>query len=188
MSDPWFFGYGSLVNRATHAYGGGQPARLHGWRRAWRATDARAVAYLTIVPDAGAVIDGLMAPVPGGDWAALDRREAAYDRLDGQDVRHDAPARPGVSVYAIGAGRSRAASRGQPVLLSYLDVVVQGFLAEFGPAGVARFFASTDGWDTPILNDRAAPRYPRAQVLSAHDRRLVDDWLGTVGARMVNDG
>ena len=33
-----------------------------------------------------------------------------------------------------------------PILLSYLDVVVQGYLAEFGEAGVARFFASTDGW------------------------------------------
>ena len=77
---------------------------------------------------------------------------------------------------------------GVVVMVSSVAVVVQGFSAEFGQAGVARFFASTDGWDTPILNDRAAPRYPRAQVLSAHDRRLVDDWIGTVGARLVNDG
>ncbi len=37
MSDPAFFGYGSLVNLRTHGYDDPRPATLHGWRRVWRA-------------------------------------------------------------------------------------------------------------------------------------------------------
>ena len=78
--DAWFFGYGSLVNRDTHHFQGAQPAQLAGWRRVWRHTDLRPVAFLTVVPDPNGVIDGLIAPVPEGDWAALDIREGAYVR------------------------------------------------------------------------------------------------------------
>jgi hypothetical protein len=63
-------------------------------------------------------------------------------------------------------------------------VVVQGFLHEFGEAGVAAFFDTTDGWDTPVLNDRAAPRYPRHKVLSAAETALVDDHLARLSARV----
>ncbi|MDX5384038.1 MAG: gamma-glutamylcyclotransferase, partial [Rhodobacterales bacterium] len=38
MKDAFFFGYGSLVNRATHDYGQARAATLPGWRRAWRHT------------------------------------------------------------------------------------------------------------------------------------------------------
>lgn len=48
---------------------------------------------------------------------------------------------------------------------------------EFGEAGVARFFATTDGWDAPILDDRAKPQYPRAQQLSSAETALVDRML-----------
>ena len=41
MNHPAFFGYGSLVNRATHDYRQAVPARLKGWRRVWRGTDLR---------------------------------------------------------------------------------------------------------------------------------------------------
>ncbi|NHX28262.1 gamma-glutamylcyclotransferase, partial [Escherichia coli] len=80
MSDPFFFGYGSLVNRATHDYARAYPATVRGWRRAWRHTRLRKLAYLSAVPDAAGEIDGLIAAVPGHDWAALDARERAYLR------------------------------------------------------------------------------------------------------------
>jgi len=65
-------------------------------------------------------------------------------------------------------------------LLSYLDVVVQGFVHEFGTAGAKAFFETTDGWDTPVLDDRAAPIYPRAQTLSAEEQALTDRLLAQV--------
>lgn len=173
---PSVFGYGSLVNRRTHAYAPARPATLTGWRRAWRYTAHREGPFLTAVPGGeGDAIDGLIAAIPGGDWAALDLREAGYDRLP--------TPWPGVMVYAV--PDPVAATGRAPILLSYIDVVFQGFLDTYGPAGLARFVATTDGWDTPILDDRAAPRYPRAQALSLAETAAVDSTLAGLGARIL---
>lgn len=165
-----FFGYGSLVNRATQDYPGVRHATVTGWRRAWRHTGARDVAFLTAVPAPGARIDGLLAEVPGADWAALDAREWAYVRTTAESGR-------AAQIYHIPADLHAPPNAKHPILLSYLDVVVQGYLTEFGEAGVARFFATTDGWDAPILDDRAKPQYPRAQQLSSAETALVDRML-----------
>lgn len=177
---PSVFGYGSLVNRRTHAYGPCRPARLEGWRRAWRYTRHREGPYLTVVPAGpGAAIDGLVAAIPGGDWAALDRREAGYARLP--------TPLPGVMVYAVPDPLPPPPDGGAPILLSYLDAVAQGFLAEFGPAGLERFAATTDGWEIPVLDDRASPRYPRAQRLSAAERGRVDGLLRALGVTRLTE-
>jgi hypothetical protein len=184
----YFFGYGSLVNAATHAFADTRRARLRGWRRVWRHTTLRPVAFLTAVPDSDAEIDGLIAPVPGADWPALDAREAAYIRAPaGPQVAHDLPHRPEIAVYTIPEGHHGAPSVAHPILLSYLDVVVQGYLREFGEAGVARFFESTRGWEGPVLDDRAAPRYPRHQPLDSHERALTDHFLADLGVPTLRD-
>ncbi|WP_412564080.1 gamma-glutamylcyclotransferase [Thalassobius sp. MITS945101] len=186
MTDAFFFGYGSLVNRKTHVYADAHRVKVSGWRRAWRHTALRPIAFLTAIPYADSAIDGLIAGVPGNDWAALDTREFAYDRIAlTEAMDHPLPQRPEVAIYAIPEGKHGAPDRAHPVLLSYLDVVVQGYLEEFGEAGVADFFATTDGWEAPILDDRAAPYYPRAQALSAAEQQLVDRMLMDVGAKTV---
>lgn len=178
-----FFGYGSLVNRATHSYPGGVPARLQGWRRVWVHTAARPVAFLSVERAADVTIDGLLAEVPGGDWSALDLREAAYLRHPVQ-VACAGQGRA-AQVYAVPRDTAAAPEIRHPVLLSYLDAVVQGFLREWGQDGVARFFATTAGWEAPFLDDRAVPRYPRAQRLTPAETALVDAGLATVGARVI---
>lgn len=174
---PSVFGYGSLVNRATHACAPARPARLTGWRRAWRYTAQRAGPYLTAVRSPGDAIDGLVAAIPGGDWAALDLREAGYDRLP--------TPLPGVMIYAVPDPGGPAPRGTDAIRLSYVDVVLQGFLHEYGPQGVTRFATTTDGWDIPILNDRAAPQYPRHQHLSPDETALVDTTLRDLGARVI---
>nr|WP_163849854.1 gamma-glutamylcyclotransferase family protein [Pseudooceanicola aestuarii] len=181
MTDPHFFGYGSLVNRATHSYAQAHPARAQGWRRTWRHTAGRDVAILTAVPAPGVQIDGLIAAVPGGDWAVLDEREVDYDRLlAGDSVLHETGLSPAVSIYSIPETKHPAAPAPRPVLLSYLDVVVQGYLREFGEDGARRFFDTTDGWGG-IRDDRAAPLYPRAQRLSTAETAFVDGELHRMG-------
>ena len=178
MKRPYFFGYGSLVNRKTHDFDDAHPARLRGWRRIWRHTDLRPVAYLTVVPDPGAEIDGLIAHVPNDDWAALDYRERAYDRTAVcEHVHHPKDEEISVAVYNVPHGKHGVPTVEHPLLLSYIDVVVQGYLKEFGEAGVAHFFQTTAGWSAPVLNDRARPIYPRHQTLSGDERQLVDDNL-----------
>ena len=176
-----FFGYGSLVNRATHDYPGAEPALLAGWRRVWVHTALRPVAFLSVEPAPGVAIAGLVAEVPRGDWAALDAREYAYRRHAVTAAAHPCGSGIAAQVYAVPQPQSASPSQTHPILLSYLDAVVQGFLREFGPAGAADFFATTAGWDAPVLDDRAAPRYPRAQPLSRAETGLVDRLLADHG-------
>lgn len=182
---PAFFGYGSLVNRATHDFAPGEPARLKGWRRVWRHTRLRDWPYLSAEPAEGG-IDGLVAAVAGADWAGLDLREAAYRRHaivpDGLSATpHWAEA---VQIYAVDEDHALPPNA-HPILLSYLDTVVQGFLREFGRTGVEGFFATTTAW-TALLDDRAAPFYPRAQATTAAERRLVDDHTDALGLKRLN--
>ncbi|MGJ8621734.1 MAG: gamma-glutamylcyclotransferase family protein [Yoonia sp.] len=179
MKQLGFFGYGSLVNCATHSFADPRPAQLAGWRRVWRGTHLREVAYLSVEPDNATTLQGLVARVPDTDWAALDAREGAYLRHDVSHlVSHDLPDLQ-TAVYQVEA-RHIAPAQAHPILLSYLDVVVQGYLRIFGESGVQHFFETTAGWDTPMLNDRAAPIYPRHQTLTARETALVDDHLAAV--------
>lgn len=187
MSDPHFFGYGSLVNTATHSYPNAQKATLTGWRRAWIKTDQRDVVFLTAVPATPtSKIQGLIAAVPNADWVALDERENGYQRIPSEGkVSHDGDPIRDIAHYAVAPQKWRETGS-QTILLSYLDVVVQGYLQQFGAAGVAVFFETTDGWETPILNDRDEPRYPRCKVLSTEETSLVDQHLDRIAAQIIS--
>jgi hypothetical protein len=186
MSDPHFFGYGSLVNTATHIYPNAQKATLTGWRRAWVRSDKYNMVLLTAVPaDPSAQIQGLIAAVPNADWAALDERERGYQRILSEGkVSHHGDVAIEIAHYAVPKSDWRSAGA-QTILLSYLDVVVQGYQQQFGTDGVAAFFNTTDGWDTPVLNDREAPRYPRSQVLNSAETSLVDHHLDRIAAQII---
>lgn len=176
---PYFFGFGSLVNTATHAYGETRPAHLPGWQRTWIQTQAHELAFLSVVPCAHSEIDGLMAVVPNADWAALDLRETGYDRLDiSETINHALEYNPQVSLYSVRQNIDRHGPR-KPILLSYFDVVVQGYYHVFGADGVDRFFQTTAAWDHPIIDDRNAPRYPRHQKLSMQETKLADHYIAT---------
>ena len=187
MSADFFFGYGSLVNRATHVYANAHRARIRGWCRAWISMPDHGGAVLSAVPAPEVEIEGLIAEVPGRDWAALDHREAGYDRhpVSG-GLEHEAPHPVRAAIYAVPPARWAGAGDPVPILLSYLDVVVQGYLREFGAEGPARFAATTRGWDvTPILDDRAAPRYPRARRLSRAEEAAADTLIAECGASVI---
>ncbi len=188
LMNAFFFGYGSLVNTATHSYAGQFPATAHGWQRAWRCVAGRKATFLTVIEAPDMSIDGLVAEVPGRDWRALDAREASYDRLDARhcigsgaltDVRE-------LAIYAIPPDTFAPPSAESPILLSYIDVVMQGYLKVFGRSGAEMFVETTTGWNTPILDDRRTPVYPRHQRLSAIESSFVDGVLREVGADILD--
>lgn len=186
MKNPYFFGYGSLVNRRTHVYDRAHQAQVGGWRRVWTHTRLRPLAFLSALPDTPTTIAGLIAEVPGGDWAALDEREFAYDRLSARDqVTHTLGGTPDIQIYSVALDKHPQEARKHPILLSYLDVVLQGYLTEHGEAGAQAFIDTTDGWHTPVLDDRAEPLYPRHQLLDDDERGFVDDALKSVGATIL---
>jgi hypothetical protein len=180
-----YFGYGSLVNKATHRTEivDSFPARLVGWRRFWRARPDMPgfpAALLTVRREEGAFCDGLMVVDRLENLAAVDTREARYRRLP--VAAHEleiASALPGTCpVYVYVADTTIPAHREPPwILQSYLDAVLQGFLAVHGEAGVRRFIAETHGFETPIHADRLAPAYPRSVMLSDAERTLFDALL-----------
>ena len=185
MSDHFIFGYGSLVNRDTHAYPEAHPARLSGWRRIWRHTTRRQVAFLNVVLDAGSEIAGMMLSVPREE-PELAQREYAYGRVIVTDrVSHALPGLPEVNVFAITEGEVRAPSTDHAILMSYVDMVAGGYFREFGAAGLSEFFETTDGWDAPILNDRTAPRYPRHREQDPEVIERVDEALSRLPSRIV---
>lgn len=187
-----YFGYGSLVNAATRPQSQTViPARLTGYRRAWRVTSRRSLrsgtCSLTIVAAEPAdVVKGVLAREAVASLPTLDRRERHYDRLTvGRDqvapeTHHDHPGE--AYVYRVKRVHDRFGDRRFPILQSYVDCVLQGYLKVFGEQGVADFMATTDGWHVPVLDDRDQPLYPRAQTLSDAERALVDDALATAGA------
>lgn len=175
------FGYGSLVNLDTHnlPYVG-----LHshnGFRRAWVQLPDRAVSILTVRRDPLSQIDGLVCAVNDADWEALDEREAAYDR--GEIDTDHGPA----ALYEVPMASTSPGDASKPIVLSYLDAVLQGYLRAFGDGGAVRFMRSTTGWTVPVLNDRAAPKYPRAVQLSDDDRRIIDHLLEVQAVQIVQE-
>ena len=101
-------------------------------------------------------------------------------------ILHEAPHSPEIALYRLPDGGHAAPSEAHPILLSYVDVVVQGYLREFGTAGAERFFETTAGWEAPILDDRAAPRYPRHQELKPDERAFVDAMLRGLSVQILH--
>ena len=175
-----YFGYGSLVNRAT------RPedercvnAVLSGWRRVWNhriegGSSRRAgCTSLSIEPHDEGDIAGVIVALPLHHLPQLDAREAGYDRLalpagafriaEGSTIAPDGE----VFVYRSRETNRRAPQAGHPVLQTYVDCVMAGYQERFGEPGLAAFLSSTRGWDGCRRDDRAAPDYPRAVHLPA---------------------
>lgn len=182
MTTETIFGYGSLVNGATHDYGDLHRAELRGWRREWHFTSLRDLAYLSASPDENACIKGVVIVVPMAD-PALENREAAYGRHHvGHQVSAPTTQAVDTRVFAIPKHVHRKPGANSTLLLSYIDVVVQGYHRMFGEDGVRDFFETTQGWGAPVIDDRSAPIYPRHQTLSREETQLTDHWLNSLSA------
>ncbi len=182
-----YFGYGSLVNRATLSATvlDAMPARLSGWARRWRPRPDMPgfpAALLTVSRQQGAALDGLVVFDRRENLEAVDRREGRYRRREidpGQvSARKDIP--EGCPLYVYEAMVELPVHRDPPrILRSYLNVVMQGFHAEHGQDGVERFIAETAEFHIPIHEDAHEPVYPRHVGISDAERRLFEAILTT---------
>ena len=193
-----YFGYGSLVNRATLRTDivAIVPARLVGWRRIWRPRPDMPefpAALLTVRRELGSVCDGVLIVDRAENLAAVDEREARYRRvrLEAREVEISPTLEGGSSTYAPAyvyeADPELPPHRDPPLILqSYLDAVMQGFLHMHGEEGLHRFLAETAGFtEIPIRPDRKKPAYPRAVTLSNTERALFDALYGEHGLRLA---
>jgi hypothetical protein len=189
-----YFGYGSLVNRATLRTDIVEivPARLLGWRRIWRPRPDMPgfpAALLTVRREPGAFCDGVLIVDRAENLAAVDAREARYRRvrLETAEIEHPEARAIAIPAYVYEADPELPPHREPPVILqSYLDAVMQGFLNMHGEAGLRRFLAETHGFaEVPIRPDRETPAYPRAVTLSEAERLLFDTLYGEQGLRLA---
>lgn len=189
-----YFGYGSLVNCDTRVAGSvAVRGRLSGWVREWRIagpTPRGGVCSLTVRPEAGTDIRGLMVREHRDGLVTLDKREWRYDRIDlGEGAfRPDVEAVPQDAagfVYRAKDAHYRWGDEDHPILLSYVDCVLAGFLKHWGEEGVRHFVETTHGWHVPLFDDRADPRYPRAVMISNDQRAFFDEALAEAGARTL---
>lgn len=192
-----YFGYGSLVNRTTlrTEYIDAIPARLSGWKRCWRPRpsgdpiDGSGLSsLLSARRHHGHAIEGLLVYDSLDNLPAVDLREATYDRvavnLENLELTDRVPDECPVYIYEAHTNTAPH-DPGDPILQSYLDAVMQGFMHEFGETGVRAFLHSTDGFERPVRMDRHEPVYPRAVELPDHQRELFDGLLVEKGVTFV---
>lgn len=183
-----YFGYGSLVNPATlrTKFLAIRRAEVFGWRRFWLSRSETEIALLSALRDPGHATQGVVVYDHADHLAAVDEREAGYVRrtvdLAGLAVDR-APAKAPIHIYEAIEPSKTAAATGALILQSYLDAVLQGFLSLYGREGVERFVTETQGFETEILCDRHAPRYPRSVLLGAQDAAFFDALVVARGAR-----
>ncbi len=193
MKTDWilYFGYGSLVNRNTRpAQEIAHSARLNGWQRVWdhRVSDPyrdKRCTSLSIEPSPEVAVEGVVVRLELDKLPQLDQREAGYDRLVLPASDFDLPedlleqmAREGMEEIMV--YRSQEHNRGladaeNPVLQSYVDCVMAGYLHRFGEEGVNALVSSTRGWECSLFNDRTEPFYPRWVEVSSADQQYFDD-------------
>lgn len=189
-----YFGYGSLVNRATLRtdFIDVRPARLRGYRRSWLLRPdliGAGSVLLTVRPDPVAACDGVVVIDRAEHLAAVDLREQRYRRVaiasGDLDLAKPLPDGCPAFVYCAEPPAAEAAARPRVVLRSYLDAVLQGFHAVHGEPGLRRFVEETEGFDLAFHEDREAPLYPRAVTLTDVERDLFDAILATRGGAVA---
>ncbi len=187
-----YFGYGSLVNLETlqTPYVSAHPARLKGWKRAWKArpkvsgsfAPIEGLAFLSVEPCPQTTIEGMVIVDHRASLPALDKREALYDRAtlahdDVEFVDHN-PLSPDQDLFLYVA-QPNAADATARILRSYLDVVLRGFHGHFGEQGIERFVNTTANFDWPIHEGRHDPVYPRAISVGENEVSLFDRHIPT---------
>ena len=188
-----YFGYGSLVNPATHRTNiiGTIKVRLKGWRREWLVRPNNsfgAVALLSAKRDETSEIDGLVVLDHAANQAALDARENNYNRhiVDSGSITiletkanggETCPAELDTSIYVAMHIPEPDNYRQFKILRSYLDAVMQGYFSNFGEEGVARFVQSTDNFDMGVREDRHNPVYPRSVVTTKKEQALFERFV-----------
>ncbi len=163
------------------------PGILPGWVRQWMhciETPHGKICALTVAPDARVAIAGLVFFHNIRGLAELDQRESGYSRVQVParlDSHDHSTAELDCFTYVGDSAHHRSGSNEFPIWRSYLDCVLAGYFQLGGPRAMEDFIASTQGWDTPILDDRRTPRYRRAVSLASDLERGIDETLAKHG-------
>jgi hypothetical protein len=191
-SENYVVGFGSLLSddsrrRFSDINCQAIPVVISGWRRAWmtRSLDEQQT-HLSALVDEGASFNAALLPIEQIS-PQLIRREQDYEfvKVDSRqlsvavnqpllDFSYELANK---NLWICQTKKSESASPNYPICQTYLDTCLAGCL-EIGMRGFClEFLQSTAGWDAGWINDRLAPRYPRAAIISHETQHLIDEML-----------
>lgn len=173
----YLFSYGSLISEVSRKLSGvlssSFPARVSRIKRGW---------YLTVpedkdtglgaTSDKSSLCNGVLINTNTADIELLDKREKihGYRRVQlplesillpyGRGLGNLEELEEIEGVWAYITDLVEFPTETCPIAQSYLDVVLEGCLA-ISKEFAEEFILSTEGWESPWVNDRENPRYRR---------------------------
>lgn len=183
--DGYVVGYGSLINplsrQQTIAESPAVPVYVDGWSREWSSRHYEELqTYVGAYATSSSRLNGVLVPASNADLQALAERERYY--------RLESVPRDNVSVFAghnldplpiwiWEATEHIDADDAFPVSQTYIDTCIQGCISVAGKEFAMDFVRLTCKWNTPIANDRCAPRYVRRTNVSEREHIVIDELL-----------
>lgn len=166
----FILGYGSLINGESRAKTGETgkvwPVKLHGFERHWSVMSVEyGMSSVAVIHAPEKACNGVLVEVPYDQFPLFDERESGYQRAvinANQLTTYQDHPLPEGTYWVYHTEDVIEPHHECPIALSYLDVILSGCL-EHGDDFAQDFLTLTKGWTSPLLNDRKAPRYPRAQ-------------------------
>ncbi len=184
-------GYGSLIEETSRRRTipeavEAAAVRVRDHRRVWgHRMDAvgyiGATTFLTVVPQPGATLNGVLFEIPADRLPDLDVRERGYRRalVDPGQIVFASPAHTlpvgDTWIYVTDVDHVRPPDPAYPIIQSYVDVCMTGCIdlerrLPDACADFARdFAATTSGWSECWANDRLYPRRPQRHVPDARE-------------------
>jgi len=146
------------------------------------AIDDPEIALLSVHQHEATELYGLIVVDSLDNLQQVDERERGYQRVQLTKSDFSAQGRElPASLYVYVANPASEPDARPPLLQSYMDAVMQGYLNEYGAMGLAHFIETTTGFNREIILDRHQPQYPRAVELDQTIADLFDDTLRTAG-------
>ena len=168
MKNCYIFGYGSLINSNSRSITGitgeGIPVRINKIKRSWCATSkANPMASVGIESDINCSCNGVLFPIDQKELSKFDARETGYYRefLPKSQINFlSEDILIGEDVWIYFAKQTNHPCPNQPIVQSYVDVIIEGCL-EISLDFTAEFLKTTTGWEYTWIDDRLFPKYPR---------------------------
>ena len=170
MDNNFIFGYGSLINAESRAITGvsGEviPLKVTGVRREWgHIISVAKITGLNLVENPDSWCNGGLASIDETELLNFDQREddGGYRRilLEENKITGLPKEFSGEKIWVYVGKNSKPMAEDAPIIQSYIDIAMSGCLS-FGENFAREFVISTYRWNTPWVNDRLNPIYPRA--------------------------
>lgn len=169
MAKEYLFGYGSLINPDSRTHTGKTDDALlcevKDIKREWnfRVPEAHVTA-LGATLQSNTVCNGVLIPIDTEELGKFDIREKGYTRVPllKKNVELSNGKLPSNRIWAYLLDSPQKPNSQNPIIQSYIDVVLSGCITVGGGDFAKRFISTTSGWLADWIGDRANPKYPRA--------------------------